>query len=47
MPAFVALADMLLSPRSKGTHTPLKLYSYLRSGKPILATDILAHTLES
>ena len=44
MPAFVALADMLLSPRSKGTHTPLKLYSYLRSGKPILATDILAHT---
>jgi len=44
MPAFVALADMLLSPRSKGTHTPLKLYTYLRSGKPILATDILAHT---
>ncbi len=44
MPAFVSLADILLSPRSKGTHTPLKLYSYLRSGKPILATDILAHT---
>jgi glycosyltransferase involved in cell wall biosynthesis len=44
MPAFMALADVLLSPRSKGTHTPLKLYTYLRSGKPILATDILAHT---
>ncbi len=44
MPAYMALADVLLSPRNKGTHTPLKLYTYLRSGKPILATDILAHT---
>lgn len=44
MPTFMALADILLSPRSKGTHTPLKLYTYLRCGKPILATDILAHT---
>lgn len=44
MPLYMALADILLSPRSKGTHTPLKLYTYLRSGKPILATDILAHT---
>ncbi|HEV2579734.1 MAG TPA: glycosyltransferase family 4 protein, partial [Ktedonobacteraceae bacterium] len=44
MPRYMALADILLSPRSKGTHTPLKLYTYLRSGKPILATDILAHT---
>ena len=44
MPLYMALADVLLSPRSKGTHTPLKLYTYLRCGKPILATDILAHT---
>ncbi len=44
MPAYVSMADILLSPRSKGTHTPLKLYTYLRSGKPILATNILAHT---
>lgn len=44
MPRYMALADILVSPRSKGTHTPLKLYTYLRSGKPILATDILAHT---
>ncbi len=44
MPAYMALADVLLSPRSKGTHTPLKLYTYLRSGKSILATDILSHT---
>ena len=44
MPQYMALANILLSPRSKGTHTPLKLYTYLRSGKPILATNILAHT---
>lgn len=44
MPIYMALADVLLSPRSKGTHTPLKLYTYLRSGKSILATDILSHT---
>jgi len=44
MPHYMAMADMLLSPRSKGTHTPLKLYTYLRSGKPILATSILSHT---
>ena len=44
MPTYMALADILLSPRSEGTHTPLKLYTYLHSGKPILATDILSHT---
>ena len=44
MPHYMALATILLSPRSKGTHTPLKLYTYLRSGKPILATNILSHT---
>lgn len=44
MPRYMGLADILVSPRSKGTHTPLKLYTYMRSGKPLLATDILAHT---
>ena len=44
MPQYMALADILLSPRSEGTNTPLKLYTYLRSGKPILATAILSHT---
>ncbi len=44
MPTYMALADILLSPRSQGTHTPLKLYTYLHSGKSILATDILSHT---
>lgn len=44
MPQYMALADILLSPRSEGTNTPLKLYTYLRSGKPILATDIYSHS---
>ena len=35
---------MLVSPRSKGTNTPLKIYQYLRSGKPIVATRLLTHT---
>ncbi len=44
MPAYMALADILLSPRTKGTNTPLKLYTYLHSGKPILATNIYSQT---
>lgn len=44
MPQYMALADILLSPRSAGSNTPLKLYTYLRSGKPVLATAILSHT---
>jgi glycosyltransferase involved in cell wall biosynthesis len=44
MPQYMALADILLSPRSKGTNTPLKLYTYMASGKPILATDMHTHT---
>ena len=35
---------MLVSPRSRGTNTPLKIYQYLRSGKPIVATRLLTHT---
>lgn len=30
--------------RKDGKNTPLKIYSYLRSGKPIVATNILTHT---
>ena len=35
---------MLVSPRTSGTNTPLKIYSYLRSGRPIVATDLRTHT---
>jgi glycosyltransferase involved in cell wall biosynthesis len=44
MPAFMQLADILISPRSEGTNTPLKIYSYLHAGKPLLATNIRSHT---
>jgi glycosyltransferase involved in cell wall biosynthesis len=43
MPAFVGIADVLVSPRSSGTNTPLKIYSYLWSGKAIVATDLETH----
>lgn len=39
-----SVASVLISPRIAGTNTPLKIYSYLRSGLPILATKILSHT---
>jgi glycosyltransferase involved in cell wall biosynthesis len=38
------VASILVSPRKSGTNTPLKIYSYLRSGVPILATRIVSHT---
>lgn len=37
-------ADVLVSPRIKGNNTPMKIYSYLHSGKAILATDLPTHT---
>lgn len=44
IPAFLDAADLLVSPRSTGTNTPLKIYQYLRAGKPIVATRLLTHT---
>ncbi len=44
MPAYLLAADLLVSPRSRGTNTPLKIYQYLRSGKAIVATRLLTHT---
>jgi glycosyltransferase involved in cell wall biosynthesis len=44
IPAYLAAADVLVSPRSRGKNTPLKIYQYLRSGKPIVATNLLTHT---
>lgn len=37
-------ADALASPRIKGGNTPMKIYSYMASGRPILATDLPTHT---
>ena len=44
MPLYMAVADVLVSPRTRGTNTPLKIYSYLASGKPIVATNLHSHT---
>ena len=42
--SMLAQADILLSPRTQGGNTPLKLYSYMDSKRPILATRLRAHT---
>jgi glycosyltransferase involved in cell wall biosynthesis len=44
IPAYLLASDLLVSPRSRGTNTPLKLYQYLRSGRAIVATRLLTHT---
>jgi glycosyltransferase involved in cell wall biosynthesis len=44
VPLFLSLADALVSPRVSGTNTPLKVYSCLKSGKPLVATRLWTHT---
>ncbi|MEM9907108.1 MAG: glycosyltransferase family 4 protein [Cyanobacteria bacterium P01_D01_bin.44] len=41
---YLEQADILVSPRTQGNNTPMKLYSYLDSGKALLATDLPTHT---
>ena len=43
-PRILLAADVLVSSRSRGTNTPLKIYQYLRAGRPIVATRLLTHT---
>ena len=44
IPGYIDMCDVLVSPRIEGNNTPLKIYSYLRSGKPIVATNLITHT---
>lgn len=44
LPRWMALADVLVSPRTLGGNTPFKIYTYLASGKPIVATRLDTHT---
>jgi glycosyltransferase involved in cell wall biosynthesis len=44
LPAFFALADVVASPRAKGENTPFKIFTYLASGRPLVATRIATHT---
>ena len=41
---YLTQADILVSPRTLGENTPMKIYSYLASGRSILATAIGSHT---
>jgi glycosyltransferase involved in cell wall biosynthesis len=44
MPEFMAMASVLVSPRLEPYVTPLKIYAYMASGRPIVATDLPTHT---
>jgi glycosyltransferase involved in cell wall biosynthesis len=41
---YLRQADCLISPREKGVNTPMKIYSYLAAGVPVIATNIPSHT---
>jgi glycosyltransferase involved in cell wall biosynthesis len=43
MPLYLAAADVVVSPRVQGINPPGKLFSYLASGRPVVATDTLVH----
>lgn len=44
MKYWMQIGEVLISPRVQGENTPLKLYSYMASGKPIVATRKKTHT---
>ena len=44
IPYYLKASDVLVSPRMLGTNIPLKIYSYLKSGIPVVATDLYTHT---
>lgn len=41
---YLAAASIVVSPRTQGRNTPMKVYSYLDSGSPLLATRLPTHT---
>jgi glycosyltransferase involved in cell wall biosynthesis len=42
--SYLAQADILVSPRITGNNTPMKIYSYLDSGRALVATNLPTHT---
>ena len=44
IPYYLAASDILVSPRILGTNIPLKIYAYLKSGIPVVATNLYTHT---
>jgi glycosyltransferase involved in cell wall biosynthesis len=45
MPEYMGMAEILVSPRRERYVTPLKIFSYMASGQPIVATDLPTHTV--
>lgn len=41
---YLTQATVLTSPRTVGNNTPMKIYSYIHAGVPLLATDLPTHT---
>jgi glycosyltransferase involved in cell wall biosynthesis len=41
---YLDMAEILVSPRTGGTSVPLKIYTYLVSGKAMVATNLISHT---
>ena len=44
IPSYLEAADVLVSPRLEGSNIPSKLYSYIEARRPIILTEIEAHT---
>jgi glycosyltransferase involved in cell wall biosynthesis len=43
LPSYIAMADILVSPRAGGDNLPLKVFDYIAAGKAIVATDFPIH----
>ncbi len=43
LPPLLQNADVLVSPRGEGDNVPLKIFTYLWAGRPIMATDTQPH----
>jgi glycosyltransferase involved in cell wall biosynthesis len=41
---YLADADILTAPRVRGVNTPMKVFPYLHSGRPVLVTDLPTHS---
>lgn len=41
---YLAEADVLVAPRIRGLNTPMKVFPYLHSGRPVLVTDLPTHS---
>ena len=45
MAEYMGMAEVLISPRQEPYTTPLKIFTYMASGRPIVATDLPTHTV--